>query len=196
MLKVGITGGIGSGKSVVCQVFTALGIPVFNADDTARFLMENDAALMQSIRDLLGNEAYKQGKLDRAKVSAIVFKEPEKLQQLNALVHPATISYSQQWFEKQQAPYVIKEAAIFFESGSYKDMDVMVEVFAPQELRIRRAMKRSELTRAKVLAIIAQQMDEDEKRKRCDYVIINDDVTAVLPQVLKLHEHLRQTTKN
>jgi len=190
MLKVGITGGIGSGKSVVCQVFTALGIPVFNADDTARFLMESDAALMQSIRNLIGDDVYNQGKLDRAKVSAIVFKEPEKLQQLNALVHPATISYSQRWFEKQQAPYVIKEAAIFFESGSYKDMDVMVEVFAPQELRIRRAMKRSDLTRAKVLAIIAQQMDENEKMKRCDHVIINDDVTAVLPQVLKLHQHL------
>ena len=190
MLKVGITGGIGSGKSYVCQVFNALGIPVFNADDTARYLMENDAALIQGIRNLLGGDVYVAGKLDRAKVSAIIFQSPEKLEQLNALVHPATISYAKEWFEKQQAPYVIKEAAIFFESGSYTDMDLMIGVYAPQELRIQRAMKRNNLSREKVLSIIAQQMDEDEKMKRCDHVIVNDDVTAVLPQVLKLHEQL------
>ena len=190
MLKVGITGGIGSGKSFVCQVFNALGIPVFNADDTARYLMENDAALIQGIRNLLGDDVYVAGKLDRAKVSAIIFQSPEKLQELNALVHPATISYAKEWFEKQQAPYVIKEAAIFFESGSYTDMDVMIGVHAPLELRIQRAMKRNNLSREKVLSIIAQQMDEDEKMKRCDHVIVNDDVTAVLPQVLKLHEQL------
>ena len=190
MLKVGITGGIGSGKSFVCQVFNALGIPVFNADDTARYLMENDAALIQGIRNLLGDDVYVAGKLDRAKVSAIIFQSPEKLQELNALVHPATISYAKEWFEKQQAPYVIMEAAIFFESGSYTDMDVMIGVHAPLELRIQRAMKRNNLSREKVLSIIAQQMDEDEKMKRCDHVIVNDDVTAVLPQVLKLHEQL------
>ena len=190
MLKVGITGGIGSGKSFVCQVFNALGIPVFNADDTARYLMENDAALIQGIRNLLGDDVYVAGKLDRAKVSAIIFQSPEKLQELNALVHPATISYAKEWFEKQQAPYVIKEAAIFFESGSYTDMDVMIGVHAPLELRIQRAMKRNNLSREKVLSIIAQQMDEDEKMKRCDHVIVNDDVTAVLPQVLELHEQL------
>lgn len=194
MLKVGITGGIGSGKSVVCQVFHALGIPVFNADDAARYLMENDAALMQSIRHLLGDSVYKNGKLDRAQVSAIIYREPGKLQQLNALVHPATISYSKDWFEKQHVPYVIKEAAIFFESGSYKDMNIMIGVHAPQEMRIQRAMKRGGLSREKVLSIMAQQMDEDEKMKRCDHVIVNDDVTAVLPQVLKLHKEL--TTSN
>ena len=147
MLKVGITGGIGSGKSVVCQVFTALGIPVFNADEAARHLMETDAELIQNIRLLFGNDVYSQGKLDRAKISAIVFQEPGKLQQLNALVHPATIAYSKNWFEKQRAPYVIKEAAIFFESGSYKDMDVMIGVYAPNELRIQRAMKRTTIPR-------------------------------------------------
>ncbi len=190
MLKVGITGGIGSGKSVVCQVFTALGIPVFNADEAARHLMENDATLIQNIRQLFGDDVYSQGKLDRAKISAVVFHEPEKLQQLNALVHPATIAYSKNWFEKQQAPYVIKEAAIFFESGSYKDMDVMIGVYAPTELRIQRAMKRNNFSRKKVLSVIANQMDQDEKMKRCEHVIINDDATAVLPQVLKLHEQL------
>ena len=188
MLKVGITGGIGSGKSVVCQVFQTLGIPVFNADDAARYLMENDPALANSIRHLLGNEVYDAGKLDRAKVSAIVYREPAKLQQLNALVHPATIAYSRKWMELQSAPYVIKEAAIFFESNSYKDMDVMVGVYAPRELRIQRAMGRSKLTRPQVLAIMDEQMDDEEKMKRCDHVITNDDVMAVLPQVLELHD--------
>ncbi len=190
MLKVGVTGGIGSGKSVVCQVFRTLGIPVFNADDAARYLMENDAILIQRISTLLGNDVYAAGKLDRAKVSAIVFHEPAKLQQLNALVHPATISYANEWFEEQRAPYVIKEAAIFFESGSYKEIDVMVGVSAPLELRVDRAMKRNNLSREKVLSIVGQQMDEDEKLKRCNYVIVNDDTRAVLPQVLGLHKEL------
>lgn len=191
MLKVGITGGIGSGKSVVCQVFNTLGIPVFKADDAARFLMENDAELVKEITALLGNEVYIDGKLDRAKVSSIIFNNPERLQQLNAIVHPATIAYSQQWLEQQVAPYAIKEAAIFFESGSYKDMDVMIGVFAPVDLRMQRAMQRSALSREQVSGIMSRQMDEDEKMKRCDHVIINDDVTAVLPQVLQLHQLLR-----
>lgn len=190
MLKVGVTGGIGSGKSIVCQVFHAFGIPVFSADDAARQLMENDPDLIQRIQLLLGNEVYVQGKLDRAKVSSIVFKEPEKLQALNALVHPATIGYSKRWMGDQSSPYVIKEAAIFFESGSDKEMDIMIGVFAPVELRIRRSMKRGNLSREQVKAIMAKQMDEDEKMSRCDHVITNDDHTAVLPQVLKLHETL------
>lgn len=190
MLKAGITGGIGSGKTIVCQVFTALGIPVFNADEAARYLMENDAILADSITGLLGESVYVSGKLDRQKVSAIVFNDPGKLARLNALVHPATISYAQQWMAEQTTPYVIKEAAIFFESGSNKDMDVMIGVYAPEELRINRAMMRSNLNKEQVLAIVAKQMNEEEKMKHCDHVIINDDVTAILPQVLQLHQQL------
>jgi len=188
MLKVGVTGGIGSGKSLVCQVFSTLGIPVFNADDAARYLMDNDADLQSSISKLLGNDVFINGKPDRVKIAAIVFKEPAKLQQLNALVHPATISYAREWIEKQSAPYIIKEAAILFESGSYKDLDIIIDVYAPAELRIARAMQRSGISREQVLTIMSRQMDEDEKMKRCNYVITNDEVTAVLPQVLKLHE--------
>lgn len=190
MLKVGVTGGIGSGKSVVCQVFSTLGIPVFNADETARRLMESDAALIKAIKELLGESVYVDGKLDRVKVSAIIFREPGKLQQINALVHPATIKSGESWFSAVTAPYAVKEAAIFFESGSHKEIDVMVGVYAPAELRIARAMKRSNLTREKVLSIISNQMDENEKMKHCDYVIVNDDSTPVLPQILKLHEQL------
>jgi dephospho-CoA kinase len=190
MLRAGVTGGIGSGKSVVCQVFRALGIPVFNADNAARYLMENDEELIGGIRRLLGDDVYTDGKLNRARVSAMVFNDREKLMQLNALVHPATIRYSRDWFDAQHAPYVIKEAAILFESGSYKDVDVTIGVFAPVDLRIQRAMQRSQLSREEVLSIMSRQMDEEEKMKRCDHVIINDDLTAVLPQVLELHELL------
>jgi dephospho-CoA kinase len=190
MLKVGITGGIGSGKTVVCQVFNVLGIPVFNADAAARFLMENDHALIKDITALLGQDVYATGKLNRDKVSAIIFKEPEKLLQLNALVHPATIKYAQAWIENQSAPYVIKEAAIFFETGSNKDMDVMIGVSAPEKIRLSRAMSRGKLSLEQVEGIMAQQMNETEKMRRCDHVVVNDDVQAILPQVLLLHELL------
>jgi dephospho-CoA kinase len=190
MLKVGVTGGIGSGKSVVCEVFKTLGIPVFNADEAARHLMENDITLIQQIQFLLGDDVYESGKLNREKVSAIVFDKPDKLLQLNSIVHPAVISYANAWMESQVAPYVIKEAAIFYESGSYKDVEVMIGVSAPKELRIQRTMVRSKISREKVLAIMDKQMDDDEKMKRCDYVITNDDASPVLPQILRIHELL------
>lgn len=190
MLKVGVTGGIGAGKSVVCRVFHTLGIPVFNADDTAKQLMETDPALVTAIQSLFGNDIYIDGKLDRKKLAAIVFEQPALLLQLNALVHPATIAYGNQWMAAQTSPYVIKEAAIFFESGSYKEMDVMIGVSAPENIRISRAMRREDMTREKVMQRIASQMDDTEKMSRCDYIIINDDNTAIIPQVLQVHQAL------
>ncbi len=192
MLKVGLTGGIGSGKSVVCQVFSTLGIPVFNADLAARHIMENDQLLVHSIKELLGGEVYNKGILDRPKVASIVFNKPELLAQLNALVHPTTVKYANDWLAKQTTPYAIKEAAIYFESGSYNEMDVMIGVYAPQEIRIKRAMNRGKQTREEVLSIIGRQMNEEEKMNRCDFVITNEDVTAVLPQVLGVHKALLQ----
>ena len=190
MLKVGVTGGIGAGKSVVCRVFHTLGIPVFNADDTAKQLMETDLALVTAIQSLFGNNIYIDGKLDRKKLAAIVFEQPALLLQLNALVHPATIAYGNQWMAAQTSPYVIKEAAIFFESGSYKEMDIMIGVSAPENIRISRAMRREGMTREKVMQRIASQMDDTEKMSRCDYVIINDGTTAIIPQVLQVHQAL------
>lgn len=192
MLKVGITGGIGSGKTTVCQVFETLGIPVLYADRVARYLMENDAILIDGIKHLFGKDIYNGGKIDRQRVGNIVFNKPGILEQLNSLIHPATIRYGRQWMEKQSSPYVIKEAAIFFESGSYKDMNVMIGVSAPQTLRIFRTMGRDSITQEKVLERMANQMDDDEKMKRCDYVIVNDDITPILPQVLRIHEELLQ----
>lgn len=191
MLKVGITGGIGSGKTIVCRVFEALGIPVFYADGAGRFLMEHDALVMNSIRMLFGEEIYNGGLLDRERVSSIVFRQPEKLQELNAIVHPAAQRYSLQWMQQQKGvAYVIKEAAIFFESGTYIDMDVMVGVTAPQQLRLLRAANRDGVTQDKIMQRMSFQMDDEEKMSRCQYVIHNDDVQPLIPQVLRIHEEL------
>ncbi|MGN6568447.1 MAG: dephospho-CoA kinase [Flavipsychrobacter sp.] len=194
MLKVGITGGIGSGKTIVCQVFHTLGIPVFYADDAAKYLMEHDETLINDIKTLFGNNIYANKTLNRKELSGIVFKDPKKLQQLNALVHPATVQYARDWMEKQQSPYAIKEAAIFFESGTYVDMDIMIGVSAPLELRIQRAIARSSATREEILDRISKQMDQDEKMNSCDYVIINDEVQPIIPQVLNLHQILLEKT--
>jgi len=195
MLKVGITGGIGSGKSTVCQVFSTLGIPVFNADDAAKYLMNNDSNIIAAIKNIFSSEVYKNNSLDSSLLSHLVFQHPEKLQQLNAIVHPATIQYGKDWFAKQVSPYAIKEAAIFFESGTNKDVDVMIGIAAPKDLRIARAMKKLGKTREQILQRISQQMDEDEKMKLCDHVIINDEQRPIIPQVLELHKMLLQKAK-
>jgi dephospho-CoA kinase len=196
MLKVGITGGIGSGKSTVCQVFETLGIPVFYADGAGKYLLENDSAIISSVKALFGDEVYTGGVLDREKIAAIVFKDKAILGKLNNIIHPAVIRYSVQWMEKQRAPYVLKEAAIFFESGSYKEMDVMIGVYAPRKLRILRVMERDSASQEKILERMSYQMSEEEKMKRCNFVITNDDVQAVIPQVLKVHEQLLEMAVN
>ena len=195
MLKVGITGGIGSGKTTVCALFEVLGIPVFYADAAARQLMNSDDDLRASVTALFGEHLYISGALDRAALGAAVFGNSEKLAALNALVHPATIAAAKAWMLMQQTPYAIKEAAIFFESSAYTDMDVMIGISAPRELRIARAMARSAMSSEQVLARMAQQMDEDEKMRRCDFVIQNDDRQAVIPQVLQLHTQLLERAK-
>lgn len=190
MLKVGITGGIGAGKSVVCRVFSTLGIPVFDADHTAKWLMEHDAELMAGIKQLFGEGIYRDNILNREEVASIVFREPGKLKKLNELVHPATIAYGRKWMAEQHTPYAIKEAAIFFESGTHKDMDVIIGVTAPEEIRIKRALERPGMTREKIKNRIANQMDEAEKMQLCDHVVINDGEAAIIPQVMAIHKQL------
>lgn len=191
MLKVGITGGIGSGKSTVCAFFELLGVPVFYADDAAKQAMDDDPELKAGISDLFGPAIYVSGKLDRPALSKAVFGNPDKLAALNALVHPAAIKAGERWMAAQQSPYVIKEAAIFFESGSNKAMDLMIGVSAPEELRIKRAVARG-LSREDVLSRISRQMDEAEKMGLCNYIIVNDDQQALIPQVLRLHRSLTE----
>lgn len=195
MLKVGITGGIGSGKSIVCRVFETLGIPVFDADTAAKYIMEHDEVVIAAVKKLLGNDVYKNNLPDRQQIAALVFNKPELLQQLNQIVHPAVLIYGSNWMNKQSSPYTIKEAAIFFESGSYSQMDIMVGVYAPKDIRLQRALQRDGTTEEKILQRMANQMDEDEKMNRCDYVINNYGSHAIIPQVLDLHTILLEKAK-
>jgi dephospho-CoA kinase len=189
MIKIGITGGIGSGKSTVCKVFSVIGIPVFNADEEARRLMQEDKNLVEKIKELFGEEAYLNEKLNRAKIAAMVFENKDLLQKLNALVHPAVGKEFIRWAAKQtDQPYVIKEAAILFESNAHKGLDYVIAVSAPEKLRIERIMQRDGVSAEQVKQRMKNQWPERKKVQLADFVVVNDDKKMVLPQVMRLHD--------
>lgn len=188
MLKIGLTGGLGSGKTTVAKLFASLGIPVFYADDAAKKIMNEDDVLKSKIIKLFGENAYNSDGLNRKYIANIVFKNAFKLEQLNALVHPHTIAAADTWMNAQSAPYVIKEAALMFEAGASAHLDYIIGVKAPQYLRILHAMKRDNVSKEDVLSRIDKQIDEDIKMKLCDFVVINNEQQALLPQVMGLHE--------
>ena len=194
MLKIGLTGGIGSGKSTAAKIFEVLGIPVYYADDAAKQLMNEEGPLKQQIQKIFGAAAYKNGELDRKYVADIVFKKPDKLQLLNALVHPATINDAQKWMQRQRTSYAIKEAALIFESGAQQQLDYVIGVYAPTSLRIQRTMQRDGITEEEVMARINKQLDETSKMQLCDFVIINDEEQLLIPQVVELHKKLSALT--
>ena len=196
MLRIGITGGIGSGKSVVSRVFGLLGVPVYDSDQRARWVMEHDALLRAQLLAAFGPETYTPaGQLNRPALARTVFNDPARLAQLNALVHPRVGEDFARWAAAQQAagaPYVLKEAALLFESGAYKTLDRIVTVAAPLAVREARVLRRDpHRTAADVQAIIGQQLDEAERQQRAHYLIHNDDAQLVLPQVLALDAKLR-----
>lgn len=195
MLKIGLTGGIGSGKTTVAQIFKVLGVPVFDADSAAKKIMQEDESLKAALVATFGPETYINGILNRKHLSSLVFTDPYQLELLNALVHPASIAAGLQWATQQDAPYIIKEAALMFEAGSGYNLDFIIGVYAPQTLRIHRAMKRDNLTRQEVLNRISRQVNDTIKMKLCDFVIVNDDQQLLIPQVLKLHEHFMQLAR-
>jgi dephospho-CoA kinase len=188
MLKIGLTGGIGSGKSTVAHIFEVLGIPVYYADGAAKKLMTENEELKASITSAFGKDAYVNGNLNREYISGQVFNSNRKIELLNSLVHPATLKDAAEWMQMQKAPYVIKEAALIFESGSNKNLDYVTGVRCPLALRIQRAMIRDNISADEVRARIDKQMDEDLKLRLCDYVIVNDEQEMLIPQVLALHE--------
>jgi dephospho-CoA kinase len=190
MLKIGITGNIGGGKTTVSKIFEVLGIPVFYADDAAKKVMTNDPLLVNDLKTAFGTEAYfSDGTLNRKYIATIVFNNEAELNKLNSLVHPAVFRAFDSWVEQiKDAPYVIKEAALLFESSSYKMCDYSVMVTAPVELRIQRVMQRDSLTRVEVESRNTRQFSEEKKAKLANYVILNDDTELVIPQVLKLHQ--------
>ena len=195
MIKVGITGGIGSGKTTVAKIFEVLGIPVYYADDAAKRLMIEDIVLKEKIEQAFGKDIYDNGILNRAKLSSLVFNNPEKLALLNSIVHPATIADADKWMQQQTTPYVLKEAALIFESGSNKMLDKVIGVFTSAEQRIQRVMQRDNISEEAVKTRMNKQMNENEKMRLCDYVINNDENELVIPQVLKIHELLLDIIK-
>ena len=189
MKKIGITGGIGSGKTTVCKIFESLGIPVYYADDRAKSLMIENQELVDGIKNLLGDAAYfEDGSLNRQHIASIVFKDKKRLEQLNGLVHPAVAKDGILWQQSQSlVPYTLKEAALLIESGSYQALDYLITVWAPKEIRIQRVLKRDGTTREEVEARIDKQMAEFEKLKLAEFVIINDGEKSLVQQVQKLH---------
>jgi dephospho-CoA kinase len=194
MKKVGITGGIGSGKSIVCNIFRLLGIPVYPADAHAKRLMEESPDLRASLVKAFGEKTYKSdNSLDRQYMAGIVFNDVEKLEQLNQLVHPAVVEDYARWVQQfPEAPYTIREAAILFESGTWKDLDAILLVDAPEEMRIKRVMSRDGRKEAEVRAIISRQWTSEKKKEYANYIIENDEAHMVIPRVLEIHQLLKQ----
>ena len=200
MLRIGITGGIGSGKSIASRLFHALGVPVYDADSRARWLMEHDAGLRQQLIAAFGPDTYDAaGRLNRPVLAGAVFRDPALLARLNALVHPHVGTDFEQWASARQHAghaYVLKEAALLFEAGSDKQLDRVITVFAPLAVRQARVLRRDpHRSPADVQAIMSKQLSEAEKMQRASHVLINDDVQALLPQVLTLHEAFRALHK-
>ena len=196
MLRIGLTGGIGSGKTTIARIFETLGIPVYYADDAAKKLMNTNADLKKYILKHFGEDSYKNNELDRKYLAAIVFNNKEKLELLNSLTHPVTLRDSDNWMNQQTSPYSIKEAALLFESGAEEQLDYVIGVYAPQHIRIKRVMDRDGISAAEVMKRISRQIEEERKMKRCDFVITNNEQQFVIPQVLELHEKFISITSS
>lgn len=187
MIKIGVTGGIGSGKSLVCSVFSAMGYPVFNADYEARLVVENDIETIKKIKLLFGDDIYINTQLNRAKVGEMVFANPILLEKLNGIVHPPVIERFFNWVEaNRQSELVVKEAAILFESGANKGVDKVISVIAPKDIRIQRIMARDGLSHELISDRMSRQLAQEELVKRSNYIIENDGVKLILPQVIKI----------
>jgi dephospho-CoA kinase len=198
MLNIGITGGIGSGKTTICRIFEAIGIPIYYADDRAKKLMVEDELLVTGIQQVFGEAAYlENGDLNKRHIANIAFSDKEKLAKLNALVHPAVRLDGEKWFNNQvEKPYALKEAALHFESGGYQLMDKMITVYAPKSVRIERVMQRDKVTKAEVEARIDKQMSDKKKMELSDFIIYNDNSQRLIQQVLKIHHALIKINLN
>ena len=189
-LQVGITGGIGAGKSVVAKFFSVLGVPVYNADERGKWILANDPIVVTFIRQEFGEVAIKDGKPDTHFLASQVFSNAEKLQRLNSVIHPRVAADYEEWLQQHSTSnYIVREAAIMYESGSDKTVDKMIVVYAPKDIRMKRVLGRdTHRTETDVLNIMSKQLPEEEKIKRADYVIHNDEQKLVIPQVLELHK--------
>lgn len=188
--RLGITGGIGSGKTTVCRIFKVLGVPVFVADTAAKTLMESDAIIRHEINMIAGKDLYRSGHLDRRELANLIFNRPDMLQKVNSVVHPAVLQDFEEWADRAETPYVIMEAAILFEAKADILVDRVVSISAPVEERISRVMRRSELSREEVIERINNQLEDDERDEQSFYVINNADNEMIIPEILKIHDDM------
>ncbi len=189
-LKLGVTGGIGSGKTTVCRVFKVLGIPSFMADERAKVLMNSNVSVREQLNALAGTDLYGRGTLDKRELARLIFNNAELLNRVNEVVHPLVFAEFDEWSKEVSEPYVIMEAAILFESNAHLLVDKVVSITAPIEERISRVMGRSDLTRGQVLERVNSQLDDDERNQRADYVISNSDSELIIPEILRIHEDM------
>lgn len=195
MKKIGITGGIGSGKTTVCKIFESLDIPVYYADKEAKKIMASNLSVKKQIKDLIGEEAFfKNGKPDRNYIASKIFTDKELLAKINEIVHPAVQLDADRWFEMMKneniSKYCLKEAALMVETGSYKSLHAMIVVTCPEDIRIHRVMKRDKLKFEDVMRKVRNQIPEEDKVKLADFVIVNDGKTSLIPQVWAIHHKL------
>ena len=186
MYKIGLTGGIGSGKTYVSEIFGRLGIPVFNSDIEGKKCMQKNDGVREQIINLFGKEIYNNDKLDTGKLANIVFNNNELLERLNAIIHPAVVEKFNIWVSEQHSDIVIKESAILFESSTNKELDKIICVYAPKEVRIQRIIERDGLTEEEVISRMKNQISQDEKKKLSDFLILNNGKTLLLPQILDI----------
>ena len=189
-MKLGVTGGIGSGKTSVCRVFNVLGIPVFSADPEAKEIMDNDKGIIRRINSIAGKDLYINGSLNRRELATLIFNDKTLLKEVNSLVHPVVLDRFKRWEMDQTAPYMILEAAILFESGASKLVNRIATVVAPMEERVERVIHRNSLSREQVLERMRNQMDDDSRIKLSDYVIHNSENDMIIPAILKIHEEI------
>ena len=192
MFKVGLTGGIGSGKSTVARVFGVLGIPVFNADEESKRSLREDEAVRRAVIAAFGDGIYSNGELDRAALARIVFEDRAQLERLNAIAHPAVRKRLVTWLDEQRSPYALVEAALMVDTGWYRSMDQLLVVSAPEAERMRRVMARDGMTEQQVVARMRNQSGEEERLAVADAVIRNDGNELVIPQVLALHARMME----
>jgi len=188
--RLGVTGGIGSGKTTVCRIFRVLGVPVFMADEVARSLMNSDSDIARGINSIAEKDLYTAGELDRRELARLIFNQPDLLRKVNEVVHPAVLSNFEEWTSSMEVPYVIMEAAVLFESNADKTVDRVVSVSAPVEERISRVMGRSGMTRMEVLDRINNQLEDEEREEQSYYVINNADNEMIIPDILKIHDDM------
>lgn len=189
-LKLGVTGGIGSGKTTVCRVFAVLGIHVFSADAEAKRIQDSDRELQKEINSLAGKDLFTSGRLDRSELARLIFNDKDLLEKVNSVVHPAVFKYFRKWAARQDSPYSVMEAAILFESGASRMMDRIVTVVTPIEERIERLINGNKFTREQIIGRINNQIDDESRITKSDYVIFNSENDMIIPAVLGIHDEM------